>query len=274
MPPGDVELSDVRGPGALELLPAQPSEVVAQLNAAARAPVLWPWALALTVILAAALSPWLLVPGVVLVTWLWWHGKVSRTVALCYEVNGPRLAGYQTLLSSFTAVREAQDAWYTVASGEVRTTYQRKVNAGAGHLVERRSLSRGVDPGPHIATNIEVPTLRSAGRTVYLLPDRMLVKDGRTYADVDYRSLQVDFRHERFIETGRVPRDAAVVDWTWRFVNKNGGPDRRFKDNARLPVMNYGQVEIRGSTGLHLLWSFSRADAGQRLAGALLAMRR
>jgi hypothetical protein len=35
----------------------------------------------------------------------------------------------------------------------------------------------------------------------------------------------------RFIEDGPVP------DTTWRFVNKNGTPDRRFDNNRRLPVM-------------------------------------
>lgn len=53
-------------------------------------------------------------------------------------------------------------------------------------------------------------------------------------------NVSADHRDERFIETGRVPGDAAIAGRTWWFVNKNGGPDRRFKDNARLPITRYG----------------------------------
>jgi Protein of unknown function (DUF4236) len=272
--PGDVVLSDVTGSTALELLPAQPSEVVAQLNAAAKALLLWPWVALAVVLVSAVVTPWLFLPGAVLVVWVWWHGRVSRTVALFYEVDGPSSDKYQLLIDAFRVAQQTHRAWHKVASGAVRTTYQRKVNAGAGSLVDRTPLTCGARPGPHISTNIVVPTFRSQPRTVYLLPDRMLVMDGNVYADVDYRMLQVSWSEERFIETEQVPSDAVVIGHTWRYVNKNGGPDRRFKDNAQLPIMRYGQLSIEGPAGLNLVWTFSRVDTAQRLTGALLAIRR
>ncbi|HEX5405624.1 MAG TPA: DUF4236 domain-containing protein [Pseudonocardiaceae bacterium] len=272
--PGDVVLSDVTGSSAMELLPAQPSDVVAQLNSAAKTPLLWPWVAIAVVVLSAVVTPWLFLPGAAIVTWVWWHGKVSRTVALFYEVDGPTSDKYQLLVDAFSVAQQTQRAWHRVASGAVRTTYQRKVNAGASSLVDRTPLTCGTHPGPHISTNIVVPTFRSQRRTVYLLPDRMLVKDGSVYADVDYRMLQVSWQEERFIETEPVPSDSLIVGHTWRYVNKSGGPDRRFKDNTQLPIVKYGQLNMESPAGLNLVWTFSRVDTAQCLTRALQAIRR
>jgi hypothetical protein len=39
----------------------------------------------------------------------------------------------------------------------------------------------------------------------------------------------------RLIEEGPVPRDAERIGITWKYVNKGGGPDRRYKNNPQLP---------------------------------------
>ena len=56
----------------------------------------------------------------------------------------------------------------------------------------------------------------------------------------------------RFIEGDGVPSDATVVDQTWRFVNKNGGPDRRFNNNVQLPIVNYGVLRFSSANGLNI----------------------
>jgi hypothetical protein len=140
------------------------------------------------------------------------------------------------------------------------------VNAGASALLDRQSVARRIDGGPNISSNIAIPTLRAGGRTVYLLPDRVLVKDGRTYADVDYPALRVTSTDERFIESGSVPSDAVTVDTTWQYVNKGGGPDRRFKDNRRLPILRYGRVDLESAAGLRVRWQFSTSASASAFA--------
>ena len=65
------------------------------------------------------------------------------------------------------------------------------------------------------------------------------------------------------------PRDARQVDTTWRFVNKNGGPDRRFKDNRQLPVMLYGESPSRVSHGLSWNLDLSVIDVADLLVSCL-----
>lgn len=64
----------------------------------------------------------------------------------------------------------------------------------------------------------------------------------------------------RFIEEEAVPKDAEVVGRTWKYVNKSGGPDRRFKNNRELPICLYGEIELRSESGLNTVLMFSNAD--------------
>ena len=44
---------------------------------------------------------------------------------------------------------------------------------------------------------------------------------------------------------------------TWKYVNKNGGPDKRFKDNRQLPIMHYAELTLSSAHGLRFLVQFS-----------------
>jgi hypothetical protein len=270
--PGDVVLSDVTGADTIALLPAEPSELVAQLDAAAKTHRLWPWALAVTVVALFTL-PWLLIAGIPLTVYLWWRDTVRRTVVAFYEVDGPAHQSYQRLVDSMAIAGECRHAWHIVASGNVTTTYQYKVNAGASALVSRVSLGRTLAGPPHLSTNIAVPSFQSGHRSVYLLPDRALVKDHHNYADIPYEQLHVGMHEQRFIESGTVPSDATVVGHTWKYVNKKGGPDRRFKDNPQLPIVLYGRLSMQSPGGFNAIWDFSRSGPANALASAMSGMR-
>ncbi|NMH91855.1 DUF4236 domain-containing protein [Pseudonocardia bannensis] len=268
-----IELEDITGVGAAQLLPATPSELVESLNTAASRHSIWPWVLAVTVVLTFAVSPLMLILGVPALVAAVWSDRVRRTVVMFYEVDGAPAAQYQDLLTHFAAAIATKKAWHTVAQGALRTTHQRKVNAGASALVRREALARSLAGPPQLASNIAIPTLQSSSRSIYLLPDRALVRDGSRYADVSYDELRAAAGPDRFIETGTVPSDATVVDTTWEYVNKKGGPDKRFKNNRRLPVVLYGEVTLSTRTGMSTVLSFSRYDAAPVLASAIESMK-
>ena len=51
---------------------------------------------------------------------------------------------------------------------------------------------------------------------------------------------------------GGVPADAKVTGKTWQYLNKSGGPDRRFNNNYQIPVVSYGTLEVSAPSGLRL----------------------
>jgi hypothetical protein len=110
----------------------------------------------------------------------------------------------------------------------------------------------------------------AAGRqTLYFLPDRLLVYDAAGIGAVSYRTLDVSAVRQRFIESSGVPADATVVDHTWRYVNKSGGPDRRFRDNVQIPVCLYDELTFRTPSGLHEIVQVSRSGVGEGFAAAV-----
>ena len=102
-------------------------------------------------------------------------------------------------------------------------------------------------------------------QTLYFLPDRLLVFEASAIGAVPYGALAITKEPLRFIETERVPFDSRVVDRTWRYVNKHGGPDRRFNDNVELPVCEYEAVQFSSSSGLNEILYVSRAGAADAL---------
>jgi hypothetical protein len=117
-----------------------------------------------------------------------------------------------------------------------------------------------------------VPSLHARKRSVYFMPDRILIRDGRQYADMPYQRCRVTGAATRFIEAGRVPGDAERVGTTWKYVNKGGGPDRRYKNNPKLPIMRYGELTLTAQPGFNFIWQTSRAAAAPALSNAYNAI--
>jgi hypothetical protein len=112
------------------------------------------------------------------------------------------------------------------------------------HLVSRDNAVACLSVPPHVQTNIEVPTLRAGVHTLYFFPDRLLVYDRTGVGAVTYPDLLVDIATTSFREDGSIPSDGRQTGTTWRYVNKNGGPDRRFNDNREIPIVEYGQIRL------------------------------
>ena len=51
-------------------------------------------------------------------------------------------------------------------------------------------------------------------------------------------------RSVRFHEEGEIPLDAQKVGESYKYVNKDGSPDKRYFDNPLIPVLLYGELSI------------------------------
>jgi hypothetical protein len=141
--------------------------------------------------------------------------------------------------------------------------------------VRRKSIRPTKTAPPLVRSNVELLSLPVGRQTLYFLPDRLLVVErGGGIGAVSYESLSVNRAPSRFIEDGSVPVDAKVVDRTWKYVNKKGGPDKRFKDNRELPIVLYEAMHFSSSSGLNELIQLSKLDAGADFQVAVEALGR
>lgn len=272
---GSVPMEDITGVSASELVPTGADDLVSQLNEAGRRiPLAWAVLLGVIVLAIAAQGVGaivLLAVGIPLVAWLYQRDRARRSVVAFYDVEDEHAQWFTKLVEVFEELGKMSDAWRVNASGRVQNTYQYKVNSGAREIVKRVGARRSLKGPKLLATNIAVPSLESGRQGLHFLPDRLLICDGKRFSDVDYGALSSGCSPQRFIESNRKPRDGQQVDTTWQYVNVKGGPDKRFKNNRKLPVMLYGEVDLSAPDGLHWLMQFSRAPLAEALARTLSA---
>jgi uncharacterized tellurite resistance protein B-like protein len=269
----DVVFEDQRGVSVQSLAPTSSDDLVQQLNEAAGRKPLTRWVVIALVILGLVTMPfglfvWLL--GIPVVWWVVLRDRARRSVVIFYDVNDEHARQFQALVDAANSLAHSQKIWRINESGALQSGHQQKVNAGAGALV-RRSVANLTHSGPkELVTNIAVPGVSADGASMFFLPDRILLAHKGSFTDVGYGSLRVQERQTNFIESpGVVPSDAVQVGSTWQYVNKKGGPDRRFKNNPSLPIMKYTELELDSANGFRWILQVSNARAANGFAGEL-----
>lgn len=268
-------LEEIESEHISQIVDSSSRELLDELNRKRAKTRLWPLAaIASAMILGIGLSSswpvWLL--GLILLAGVagtyaaHTRDALEKTVVLFYDFDSEMEIAYAQLHSAASQLASCAAAWHIEASGKV---HDRKYHAGASNLVKRKNtFIRKAEP-PYVKTNIETVAIDVGRQTLHFFPDRILVYDQNGVGAVGYQELRIDVGTTRFIEDDSVPRDAEVVDRTWKYVNKSGGPDRRFKDNKELPVCRYEEVTLSSQTGLNEVLQLSRCGVGGCLAEAI-----
>ena len=192
------------------------------------------------------LSVFLIPVGIVLKLLISLDWKID----LSYEMDDDNRKKYEYLNSFLTEMSKNDRLWQV---NSLTRVYNTKYNAGAGNSVTRHRVNVVCKMPWYISCNINVFCLNLKSEKIYFTPDRMIVfKNMGGVGSKSYSKLTTDFSFTNFVENEFVPRDAEVVSHTWKYVNKNGGPDRRFNDNRQIPVCRYGGINFKSSDGINI----------------------
>jgi len=254
------------------------SELLDEIRRKHRLVKSYPWILAIMVLIVGAsmvndLPHWVTV-GIAFVfliaaAFAYRWDLRRKLVILHYEVDGAAGDHYQSLFDSGTQLKDSARTWHVEGSAKV---LDKKYHAGASSSIKRKPSSISFDLPPFMASNVSPIAITFAKATFYFFPDRVLVYSKGEVGAVGYALLETNASVSRFIEEQGVPRDAKVVDKTWRFVNKKGGPDKRFKNNRELPICAYGELTLRSATGVHEVLMISRHGPNVAFAESLAQM--
>ncbi|HYC58060.1 MAG TPA: DUF4236 domain-containing protein [Thermoanaerobaculia bacterium] len=192
--------------------------------------------------------------------------RIAKTVVIHYDFEPQVEQAFRRFTEWAQAFAGAGRTWHIAASGWV---HDRRYHAGASSLVQRNVTTVRAVELPFVETNVPVLSIGAGRQTLYFLPDRLLVYDAAGIGAISYRTLEISATRRRFIEEGGVPADATVVDHTWRYVNKSGGPDRRFRDNRQVPICLYDELTFRTPNGLHEVFQVSRSGVGEGFVAAV-----
>ncbi|SFL99617.1 DUF4236 domain-containing protein [Halanaerobium salsuginis] len=180
-----------------------------------------------------------------------------------FNMDDSILDDYLVLKKNFKKLIEVETIWDITSSKYVDRVKER---SSASTSVTRNKVLFSKSSLDFIDTEYEALKLQNAnGGDLYIYPGFivMLNNHNNEFGLVDFRDIKFDYYPQRFVEEERVPRDTKIVDRTWRYVNKNGSPDKRYKNNYEIPIVLYFEMNIKTLKGLNESYQFSNPDVGQ-----------
>lgn len=162
-------------------------------------------------------------------------------------------------------LRSSSRLWH-ISSHQFTDNY--KYNAGASQLFTRTKVKCTRGSLPRIDLNILPWSIPAGPQRLLFLPDLMIVIERGRLVGVPYSLCQAGATHTQMIENEPPPGDSRQVGKTWRFVNKDGSRDRRFKHNPILPIMEYGLLTIESDLGIRLVFQLSNPQHAHQASEA------
>lgn len=179
---------------------------------------------------------------------------------------------FHRLADEFSKMAGARKIWDTVGA---RATIQVVERTLAGRTVDRKEVRFKLDKCDLLVSDWRAPRFGNAnGGDIFLYPAfAIYFVTADSFALLEYKDIQLEFAAVRFHEQQGVPPDSEVVGTTWHKTNKDGSPDRRFKDNFSIPVAQYGQFVLKSNTGMNEEYMVSNFRATAEFAQAFDAFR-
>jgi Protein of unknown function (DUF4236)/Bacterial SH3 domain len=172
-------------------------------------------------------------------------------VEIYYEIDDSIKGVYENFIHHFSALLDCSRVWQYLHS---ERTNDYKYSSGAANTITRKPLSKistNKKPSKIFRTNVEIPYLGLINTELYFFPERLIVKRGDEFGAIMYKNVECHTSTTRFIESDGVPSDSVVVGQTWRYLNKNGTPDRRFNNNHQIPICQYSEYSFESQSGLN-----------------------
>ncbi|WP_298875727.1 DUF4236 domain-containing protein [uncultured Bradyrhizobium sp.] len=198
------------------------------------------------------------------------YSRQSLILSLQYDLSDKELEPFNRLARAFNTMARCRYIWQIPLE---RSQPDWKRNAGASTSVERTRISLTSGRPPLVKSNIDFLSLQLSKEGIYFTPDAILVFAKNSVAALQYDDLEIVCRRIRFIENERPPSDAQVVGSSWLYVNKDGGPDRRFNNNRKLPICLYPEIDLKSGGGLDCRINCSGPDGAEEFVTSIIAMR-
>lgn len=171
-----------------------------------------------------------------------------RTIRVVYDLDEIQRSKFPELLSAFESVRQSKRVWHVPTQ---QHTSDWKRNAGATSIIKRSRIFPTFRRPAGIRSNVKIPSINVGRQTIQFGPDAVFLSSGKSVAVLSYADVEVTSSSTMFVESESVVSDAVVNGYTWRFANRDGGPDRRFLNNKELPICSYTQIEFQSAGGLN-----------------------
>lgn len=179
------------------------------------------------------------------------YNKSNEKIAIDYDMTEDAKKELDTSNDFLAGIMESDQVWLVRKAEELAETSEADMK-----INQRISMnfSRGNDG---IETNAETFTLSSNQTKLIFLPDALFIKEGSKMSALNFNDMEISLHKLRFLEEDRPPADATLLGKTYEHSNKDGSPDKRFKENKELNIVEYGVLSLYKEPGLNSFIVFS-----------------
>lgn len=183
--------------------------------------------------------------------------KIFGNVKLEYEIDEDQKEIVKQRLEFMSKIMTCNKVWRIIQSSKIEDS--RYSGGATNNFVRIPCKVSNLAPFP-FKVNVKVACFQSDKEILLFLPDKLFIIQGGNVGAINYSDISISTSSDVYIENEGVPNDAKIVDTTWKYVNKSGLPDKRFKDNVQLPICKYGKIELKSDLGLNTIIVFSNPD--------------
>ena len=184
------------------------------------------------------------IAGVILKIYV--HTKMG--IPMEYEFDAESKESYDNLCVTWMSMNNNKKFWQIMSEDSIN----KKISGGADRGITRVT-AKAINKVPYfIKPNVTPFGLQLKKKQLFFLPDKLLVISGRKVGAINYTDVDMGLGVTYFVETDSVPKDAKIIRQTWLKVNRNGQPDKRFKDNRQVPVCEYGRIVVQYGNTLYV----------------------
>lgn len=184
-----------------------------------------------------------------------------KTVTVVYQLDEMVNDAFLKMNSGFEVLENCERLWIVQTKN---ATNDWKRNAGASSLINKKMFHIQKGLPSYFESNIIPYWFNVEGKRYYFFPDRVLIYKGDLVEVLRYPELLIASKTIRFIESDDVPSDSDVIEYTWRYINRDGGPDRRFNNNRQIPIVLYSELDVGTYSGINLTFQMSDKNAAEK----------
>jgi hypothetical protein len=165
-----------------------------------------------------------------------------------FHLDESHRSAYDTLIGVIDALHQNEALWHIPRCTE--SCYPRW-NGDTPHLQHPVLVSVSKLAPAGVRLNITPRAIIAGRMCLCFLPDSVLFFRDHRPLTVPYSQLVVGVSLIPVVELGPDPSSARQIGETWLHANMDGGPDRRFRHNVKVPVVQYAQIYLTSKSGLN-----------------------
>ena len=170
-----------------------------------------------------------------------------------------QLSNHKELPSIWKRLSSSDKLWY-IEGIYVLDENASKENGGINITYERIPVKIRHKAPFYLHTNSKVMQVKLDDYTLLILPEHYIITKKSDVGIDNNSNIAITSEAKPYAELEVIPRDTEVLYKTWKYVNKDGSKDKRYKKNEQIPICNYGLVSLESDTGSKIVFLSSNNE--------------